>query len=352
MRTNIILSLLLISNIAWGDYEFFRGVRQMGMGGASIAVVNDETSVLSNPNGLGRLRDSFYTIFDPEITASTDGADTLLGTAVIGSVDAEDVFNDLSGSDNDPYYFKGQTFPSIVFPNFGVGLLGRYEVTAQRLSDGTLDYIYQNDYSLNLGFNMKFWGGRVKFGVAGRLINRVEYNGNLNPLVDNLEVSAFADEGMGLGVDAGLTLAAPWKWIPTLSVLVRDVGNTSFTMGSGLFTSATTTPNDVYQSVDVAVAIFPIYSKYTRGVLTVEYTGIDNTENVDDHMDRLHIGTEVNLFDAYFVRAGYHEGDWTAGLEYASGIFQFQMATYSEEIVIGTTEKRDRRGILKFGVRF
>ncbi|MCB0384242.1 MAG: hypothetical protein KDD43_02520, partial [Bdellovibrionales bacterium] len=35
------------------NFEFYRGIRQMSMGGAAIAVVNDETALLSNPAGLG-----------------------------------------------------------------------------------------------------------------------------------------------------------------------------------------------------------------------------------------------------------------------------------------------------------
>ena len=49
------------------NFEFYRGIRQMGMGGASIAVVNDETALLANPAGLGKLRDYIITVADPEV---------------------------------------------------------------------------------------------------------------------------------------------------------------------------------------------------------------------------------------------------------------------------------------------
>ena len=39
-------------------------------GGAGIAVVNDETAMLINPAGLGKLRDYIFTIADPEIEIS------------------------------------------------------------------------------------------------------------------------------------------------------------------------------------------------------------------------------------------------------------------------------------------
>lgn len=354
MKLYIISSIILFTcQTLQADFEFYRGVRQMGMGGASIAVVNDETAVLSNPNGLGRLRDYFFTVLDPEITATSSETQTLYDSGVFGAVNPDDLYDDLSRQQGEPFYFKGQAFPSVVLPNFGIGVLGKYEILARRNSDGTYDYNYQNDYSLNLGYNMKFWGGRIKLGFAGRLINRVQYLGTLDPAVDSLALSSFATEGMGIGVDSGLTLAAPWTWLPTLTVFVRDVGGTSFTAGGGLFgNGANGIPPIVDQSVDAAFAVFPIFSNHSRGTFTVEYTGVDDTENVDDHMDRLHIGLEINMWDAYFFRAGYHANDWTAGFEYATGMFQWQAATYSEEITLGVTSERDRRGILKLAVRF
>ena len=345
--------ILFAASVAFADFEFYRGVRQMGMGGAAIAVANDETALLTNPNGLGRLRDYFFTVFDPELTATASRTDVLIGTGIVNSVSPEGLYNQLADAQGEPYHFKTQLFPSIVVPNFGIGLLGKYEVVARRNADGTMNYNYQNDYSLNLGYNMSFWGGRIKLGFAGRMINRREFFGTRDPSTDSLAVNSFASEGLGIGVDTGLTLAAPWQWLPTLSFLVRDVGTTSFTTSGGFFGGDVNgTPQAVSQSIDAAVAVFPIYSNHSRGVFTIEYRGIDNTENVDDQMDRLHIGTEVNLYDAYFVRAGYHANDWTAGFEYATGMFQWQLATYSEQITFGTETVRDRRGVLKFAIRF
>ncbi len=348
----ILMAIILSSPSALADFEFFRGVRQMGMGGASIAVVNDETAVLSNPNGLGRLRDTFFTLIDPELTATTSDTQTLYGTGVLNSINPNDVYDQQGDTLSEPYYFKGQVFPSIVVPNFGIGVLGRYETLSRRNADGSFDYAYQNDYSLNLGYNMRFWGGRIKLGFAGRLINRVEYFGT-RAATDSLALDTFATEGMGIAVDTGLTLTAPYRFLPTLTLYVRDIGNTSFTSGGGVFGyGGNGTPNTVEQSIDAAVALFPIYGKYSRGALTIEYTGIDSTDQVDDSMDRVHIGTEFNLWDAYFLRAGWHQNDWTAGFEYATGLFQFQAATYSEEVVFPNITDRDRRAVIKFAVRF
>ncbi len=352
--TTVVFTLsILFTMTSKADFEFFRGVRQMGMGGASIAVVNDETSLLSNPNGLGRLRDSITTVFDPEVTTSTGDLRPLYGTMGLGALNPETHYNSLDSTQGRPNAFKSQFFPSIVMPNFGIGLLGKHEVLATRNLDGTFEYRYQNDYSLNLGYNLSFWGGRIKFGFVSRFINRVEYEGVLDPALDSLDLASFASEGQAVSVDMGLTLAAPWKMIPTLSFLVRDTGGTSFSFGSGFFGySPNGNPAFVSQSVDMAFALFPILSNDSRGAFTVEYVGIDNTENVESHMDRLRIGAEVNMWDAFFFRAGYCNNTWTAGFEYANDWIQWQLASYAEKVPVGSLLRDDRRAVVKFAVRF
>ena len=350
----LLIFILTFSNSGWAAFEFYQGVRALGMGGASIAVTNDETAILQNANGLSRLRDYFFTPIDPEITGSTTRTDALTGTAVFGSISPQQVYDQLSRSVDAPYYFKGQVFPSIAVPNFGLGLLGKYEVLAQRNTDGTYDYNYRNDYALATAYNLRFWQGRIKIGFTGKLIDRVEYFGTRDPGTgDSLELSAFAREGMGIAVDTGLTLAAPWRFLPTLSILVRDLGGTSFTAGDGFFgLNGNGVPGDVAQSIDVAVAVFPILSNHNRATMTAEYTGVLDFDTVSDHMDRLHLGMEFNLKDQLFFRGGYHANDWTAGFEYAADLFQLQLATYAEDILLNGVTKRDRRGVIKFAIRF
>src|SRR5688572_13421343 len=84
-RTLILLALLLSGRIsvAAERYEFYNGVRGLGMGGAQVAVVNDETALLVNPAGLGKLRDYFITIADPELDIGAQ-AEEIAGTDILG----------------------------------------------------------------------------------------------------------------------------------------------------------------------------------------------------------------------------------------------------------------------------
>jgi len=329
------------------DFGSYQGARMLGMGGAGVAVANDETSLLVNPNGLGRLRSPFLTFIDPEVTGNFAGLNPLVGTGGLDVFEPEAVYDELGDRTNEPFYFKGQVFPSLVFKNFGLGVLAKGEVLAQRKDDGTLDYNIQRDLQAVAGFNMSFFGGRMKVGFTGRGIRRREFFGNRDPQIESLNIDSFSTSGTGLAADGGLTLTAPWHWLPTVSAVVRDIGNTKF---SG--DNAAGVPQVVNQVVDVGVAAFPLLSNRSRATLTLDYRDVTNTDDDKTFSEKAHGGVEFNLWDLWFLRGGYGAGQWTAGLEYANSTFQWQLATYGEVVDFsGSNPKEDRRWVLKFSFR-
>jgi len=145
---------------------------------------------------------------------------------------------------------------------------------------------------------------------------------------------------------------APWKFLPTVSAVLRDVGGTSFDKSSGLRLQTSDRPNLVQQDLDVGVALFPIHTRYVRSSWTVEYRGLLTAADEEDKAKLLHAGMEFNIRDLFFVRAGYNQRYWTAGFELASEHFQWQFATYGEEIGTRSAPREDRRYAFKFAYRF
>lgn len=336
-------------------FEFYNGVRSLGMGGAGVAVVNDETALLVNPAGLGKLRDYFITVADPEIEGNGNTA-SIAGSALMDSFDPQVILDTL----NDPgnlekhYHSKLQVFPSIVVPNFGFGLYGRYAMDAEvdaTNTNYTLNYF--NDYALVFGFNFRLWDGMIKIGATARATNRVEIQRTDIPANSlGLSVSGLASEGVGVGADVGIMLAAPIVWLPTIAAVWRDAGDTSYNLKDGMFTGSVTVPAHTPGTVDAAFALFPILGKKTRMTFTGEYRDVMNVLEEEDSAKKIHGGIEFNFSDAVFVRAGYNQRYWTAGLEFQMLNYQLQAATYGEEIGTVDTNKEDRRYVFKFAFRF
>ncbi|MCB0365139.1 MAG: hypothetical protein H6624_10470 [Bdellovibrionaceae bacterium] len=336
------------------NFEFYRGIRQMGMGGASIAVVNDETALLANPAGLGKLRDYIITVADPEVDVGSK-TQAIIGTGVTKVLEPQetlDLIND--GHQNKPLYLRAQVFPSLVVPNFGVGVFKKYEISATvDTTANTYRYDYINDTAVVLGYNFRFWDGRIKIGFSGRFVNRAEaHEAALDPASAGLTLDSMVKEGFGAAADAGIILSAPWKMLPTLAAVYRDVGNTHYNVNDGLFFNATERPVNTVGTLDVAMAVFPIIGKRTRSTFTVEYRDILTASDETDVNRRYHAGIEFNFADAVFLRGGYNQRYWTYGLEFSMGNYQFQAASYGEEVGTVDAPKEERHYNLKFSYRF
>ena len=336
-------------------FEFYQGVRQMGMGGASVAVVNDETALLLNPAALGKLRDHFVTVFDPEV-ALGGHVERVAGFDVMKLQDPQASLNMLNnGHQNRFLSSRAQVFPSIVVPNFGLGFFGRQQMNAQ-IDSETGEFLYNSleDFSVVGGVSFRFWQGRLKLGVNARVTNRIEISERTDVNETNLSRSGMAREGIGVGTDIGLILTAPWQWLPTLSAVWRDVGTTSYSWRDGMLLGdgERDRPSVTDESLDLGLAIFPIIGKYARWTWTIEYRDLLTQHEVSNQLSRFHFGGEANIADSVFVRAGVNQGYWTAGVELATPFVQFQLATYGTEVGLRDQRREDRRYNFKVSYRF
>ncbi|MEK7355564.1 MAG: hypothetical protein AAB250_03900 [Bdellovibrionota bacterium] len=352
---SVIASILAPSGLVQASeiFEFYTGARQQAMGGAYTATVNDETAVLSNPAGLGRIRDTTFTIADPEIDASFTATQVATISTFTQVFTVQGLLDQLNQNKGVPWHAKVQFFPSFVAPNFGIGLHGKYQYDAEVDATGTnyqLDYL--NDYALAMGFCLRFWGGIVKLGTTIRAVDRIEFHGVLPANSTGLEIKNIASEGLGVASDVGLVITLPVAWLPAIAGTIRDAGNTSYALSRGMFISSATRPVDTLQMIDAGFSISPILSNNNRLTITGEMHDVTNVREATTTNRNIHAGLEFNFHDFFFLRGGMNQGFYTAGIELASTKFQLQATTYGEDIGTDTTPREDRRFIGKFSIRF
>lgn len=339
-------------------HPFYRGIRAKGMGGVQVPTVNDETALIVNPAALGKLRDFYGTVLDPEIDFSANYLTLVQSSSLTDTLDLEKVKNSLVTNTDTYYHYHNQIFPSFVARNFGIGILQNKSMDAYMdTAAANMDTFYRDDLSLLLGYSLRFFDGFVKIGVVGKVISRIEMNKILSVANSSFSVSTLAGqghvkEGLGTGYDVGLMLTAPWATLPTLTAVVRDVGSTSFTSKTGVRLTSTDTPAQVSQDMDVGISFTPIVGKNNRLTLGVEYTNLLTASAIDDKAKLLHAGMEYNISDVVFFRAGYNQRYWTAGFELASEHYQFQFATYGEETGTLALPYEDRRYTFKIAWRY
>lgn len=336
-------------------FEFFNGIRSLGMGGASVAVVNDETALLSNPAALGKLRNYFITVADPELDIGAD-TEAVVGTGFTTFKDPQKTLDKIKLAPKRRLYERAQIFPSLVVPNFGAGLFIKYEASAFiDATTGKFNYNYNNDMAAVLGFNFRMFDGILKLGFNVRGVNHATVRkDDILTTSTNLDLDVLAKEGFGIASDAGLLVALPITFLPTLGVVYRDVGNTRYNINSGMNLNTTSRPDATPATLDAGLAIFPIIGKNSRMAITGELKDIMMAvEPVNDVLARrLHGGIELNFGDVFFIRGGMNQRYFTAGAELSMYNYQFQLATYGEDVGTKALPLEDRRYVAKFAWRF
>jgi hypothetical protein len=100
------------------------------MGDTSAVIVNDETALAQNPAGLGKLRDFYGTILDPEVELSSNYTKLNTAHSISDPFNLEAVKPSLDLSPDTYYHAKAALFPSFVVRNFGIGLYYRKSLDA------------------------------------------------------------------------------------------------------------------------------------------------------------------------------------------------------------------------------
>lgn len=333
--------------------ESYINARSQAMGGVQVALTSDDTSLYRNPANLGSLRGFSPTLFDPEIEISKNFFGQVNSAAALKTFDVEKV-NDILSSDLDNYYHaKFQLTPTFSVRHFSLGILYRNEMSAIKSNLTTMDTQAYEDLGLVLGLNYNFWSGRIKLGASLKAINRIEVNDPALDTTGSLSLGTIASEGTALTGDVGLILQAPVVYLPTLAIVARDIGDTKYDSSSGLrLDTGSRRPQVVKESYDAGISIMPIHSSTFRSVWSIEYRDIQDSREEDFSQKRMHAGFELNWADLFFVRAGYNQGYYTAGLELAGERVSWQLTTYSEEVGTKDSKKEDRRYSTKIAVRF
>lgn len=341
--------------------EFYNGIRYLGMGGAGIAIANDETALAVNPAGLGRVRDFYGTIIDPELDISWNLTNMYRNTTFSQPTVLDNVMPTVLNNAGTYFHASQQIMPSFVARNFGIGFLSRTTLDLEAndpAHPNNVNAFYRDDMAFLLGYNLRLWDGRIKIGFTGKIVSRIELN---EPALDasgaidkpSLAAAGKLKEGVGAGADVGIMLTAPWKFLPTLAATVHDVGGTPYDKLYGVRDhDATTRPDASLQDADVGISISPIMDNKVRSTWSLQYNNVLTASSEPDKAKLIHFGMEYNFGDIVFLRAGYNQRYWTAGFELASERFQFQLASYGEEIGTVDAPREDRRYLVKVGLRF
>lgn len=329
------------------------------MGNAGIAAAEDPaTAAFYNPAALAKLKKPMAEVFNPQID---------IGTGVFGlSTSMRDWFKHgnyantrdlVKGKPGKVSSVGASLFPNVSSQNFSFGILARYSRWSHyEQSDATWRYYSRYLIVPSMGFSVATLGGRMRLGVAVRAIQVSKTEGTEADTTSTAVTNVSTRHGLGIGLDAGALITMPWSWLPTLGAVARNVGDTSFPtdglMKVGSATVAGQRHEQVKMTYDAGFALSPKVG--SRDVFTMAFDMRDVTNRTGAvPLRHYNAGLELASNRMFFLRAGFSQGYWTAGIGFAGKEGSFDVGTYSDEINATKSQTLEDRHIsIRYSRRF
>jgi len=351
--------------------EWYSSVRALSMGNAVIAAAdNPVDAMFYNPAFLAKIKQSQTSLelINPQIEMG-------LGNFSI-SKDTSDILQQrdlgkaaplLDSDRNKGSYFNTAFYPNISAQNFALGFLIRTETSAYVNGDST-ELNYKSRYLMmpTLGLSAGLIGGRMKIGLAVRAIQITENDKKASQVsaasstqaanYGTVDFQANPDEGFGFGLDAGMSLTLPWTALPTIGVVARNIGDTSFPNKNPPFysfgTGITSRHDSIKSTYDIGFSIAPKLGRGSTFLLAADYRDAMNRYDVNT-LRRVNIGMELSFNKHFYLRLGARSGYWAAGIGISGQKASLDFGSYADELHATDYQKiEDRRVAIRYGGRF
>lgn len=327
----------------------YQGARPMGMGGAFIAVADDENGLFYNAAGLAGVRNYTLTAISPTVEASNDLISNYPVYSQLVNNSSLTSINELMGKD---IAARGQAGASLVVPGFGVAAIvqsnfGSY-LNNPSYPSGNILFTYT--YGVQVGYGQrllkfKHHKGELRFGVAGKILYRGGGIASLSLselMTFNTQalINSFPQPGLGIGADVGLQYVLPVKkkFSFMSGLAVTDIGNTAFATGA---------PS---QMQNVALGTALRYHNYDMlATLAIDYNYLQDT--TQDWREKTHVGLELK-FPYLTLMTGLNQlhPTWGVGLD----VFMLRLSyvSYAQDISTTWDLNVERRQMVQAMVKF
>jgi hypothetical protein len=338
--------------------EYIASPRSLAMGGAGLAIVDDESALYVNPAGLAGQKDSSIHVADEFAEGSYNFVTDLPAFMTLMSGLTPAALNQMIGKN---LTARSQTQAVLRFNNFAASLLfdfqGAFLSRNQALPNITIGYQTTTGGSVGAGFSLTRQHRRRK-GLDVRVGANAKFGWRrggyrdlpLTTLLAMTQGTALMNQvigfhGFGWGLDVGTQISIPAgrSSLYALGVVLNDVGNTNFLLGG-----AGTAPDSTPQSLGVGIAY---QSKPSRGMeftLAADYKHILDTSV--SWLMKTHFGVEFGS-RAFKFSLGFNQLYWTAGVTFDLWIMRVTALTYSEELGSAYRQDEDRRVGLRIDIK-
>lgn len=352
----IVLSLFLSPFIgsSYGLDELFHDYdspQGLSMGNAFTADAKGHVANYYNPAGLAKdFKRNWEVVpfaFDAVLSGTAFGS--ILRRRSLG---LSRMFADLAAHPGSYSYDRFNLMPALARRNFAVTFLASYWSAAR--SDGTnLDVNAGYDVGPSVGWGINLAGNTLKFGVSVRAFIRNQLKGVLThaSLATDDAIKSQMKEGYGFGVNVGVMVTLPLKYLPSAAVVVKDALDTQFFASKFINTKSTAAPDRVNRSYHFALSIHPALGKGFRSTVSVEMKNIELVID-GDWKKLIHAGFQLETDRNFYFWLGANQLYPTAGLGWRVSGGDLEVGSYAQDVGTGKAREANRRFYLRYTIDF
>lgn len=323
--------------------------KALGMGNAGINTERGPVAVFYNPASLA-VKDTraVFQLFNFSIDADEMWLAQSQKGGSINTTNFSKFYETVKASKGDLEGVRFSAYPNLTVRNFSLGLL--YETNRGlmvRNSDSKLLVRARDRFGPTAGLSFRMFGGIIRFGMMAQLLTVTEANDYISPPSPG---SASWDKnikaGSGLAKSAGFTLSLPFRYLPSFSVVARDIGGTSFGGAPMVFTG-NGKPNARKATYDLGTSFVYYLGKSIETKFEADYR--DTTRKLGGSpMQHVFAGGEIDFFNLFQLRGGYMNAYPTAGFGLGTKNAGINISWYSDNFEDGLRAAREQRYVVQF----
>lgn len=358
-----------------GIYRGYEGTRALGMGGAFVALANDNTAIMYNPAALVKVPEGEL---DLVLKAGTD-SDFLDFLKELESqrgdqsntTDAQDLTDFLVNKYGTHYSLRAPSLGALYArPGWGFAIIPldlSVDMSLHRLVGPAINLVAYNDATIAVGLSWMLHEGRfgkISIGVTPKAI----YRFNIDKVVsiadiqqDGIIRTEDGREGLTVDADLGMLWQFPdkesgfWKYFnPSFAAVIRNAADYGYLTKFNLMGKDSRDPEKLIRRLDLGTAVklpsWWIFSSTlcfdVRDILHPNWTFTKG----------YHLGAEFawELFSWWKGgwRVGLNQGYWTAGFTGEFGVFKLDLASFGEEVGTQSSKLENRRYQISMSLDF
>lgn len=329
--------------------ELYRGARQKGMGGAGLALADDEQAVYLNPAGLAGNKKTYFYPLILDTTISTGAVLSYLDGGTTFSNFSPTTISSLIGTN---YFAQVQATPTFLIRQLAVSLYvdAQAALLTKNLALPQVTIGYMNTYGVQAAYGLSLWKrrrghGELRLGFAGKVLwRRGGYR--QQTLADLLSLSATSLA----------SFAGPYKMAYSGDIGLQYVQKVS----RGVILSAGVTGQNL-GALDFGLAgVDRVEEVWSAGVAAdLSLRGLPDFRFAYDYRNltlatdwrlKQHLGVEIGL-PFVTAQAGIGQSYLSYGAAFDLWILKVSATAYGAELGSQAFQEVDRRWMLRIGTK-